>query len=81
MTPRRTVAGFSVPIHSSPWQPFFLMSESRELDMAGRIVKRGIEWSLPEVHRTLYEVINHFLKVCDSFSLYFVTGCVHGKFW
>ena len=50
--------------------------------MAGCIIKRKIEWSLPKVHRTLYEeVINHFLKVCDNLSLYFVTGCVHGEFW
>ena len=49
--------------------------------MTGCIIKRRIEWSLPEVHRTLYEeVINHFLKVCDSLSSYFVTGCVHGEF-
>ena len=40
--------------------------------MAGCIIKRRIEWTLPEVHRTLYEeVINHFLKVCDNFSSYF----------
>ena len=45
------------------------MSESRELYMAGCIITRRIEWSLPELHMTLYEeVINHFLKVRDSFS-------------
>ena len=53
------------------------------------IINRTIEWSLPEVRRTLYEkVIHHFLKVyytidrvsmiICSLSLYFVTGCVHG---
>ena len=35
---------------------------------------------LSEVHRTLYEeVINDFLKVCNSLSSYFVTGCVFGN--
>ena len=58
------------------------MSESHELYMAGCIINQGIEWSLPEVHRTLYEeVINHFLKVCDSLSSYFVTGCGYDEFW
>ena len=46
------------------------MFESRKLYMAGRIIKRRIEWSLPEVHKTLYkEVINHFLKVHVTVSL------------
>jgi len=50
--------------------------------MAGCIIKQRVEWSLPEVHRTLCEeVINDFLKVCDSLSSYFVTGCVHDEFW
>ena len=50
--------------------------------MAGCIIKWIIEWSLPEVHRILYiEVINNFLKVCNSLSSYFVTGCVHDEFW
>ena len=58
------------------------MSESRELHMAGCIIKRKVEWSSPEVHRTLCEeVINVFLKVCDSMSSYFVTGCFHEEFW
>ena len=82
MTPQRTVVVFSVAIHVSPRQPFLKMSESHELYMAGCIIKRRIEWSLPEVHRTFYEeVIDHFLKVCDSLSSYFATGCVHGEFW
>ena len=38
-----------------------LRSESHEFHMAGCIIKRRVEWSLPEVHRKIYkEVINHF---------------------
>ena len=82
MMPRRTVAVFPVAINTSPSQPFFSWSESHELHVAGCIIKWRIEWSLPEVYKTLYEeVINHFLKVCDSLSSYFATGCVQGKFW
>ena len=32
--------------------------------MAGCIIKQIIEWSLPEVYRTLYEEV--IFKVCDS---------------
>ena len=82
MTPRRTVTVFSVAIYALPRQPFFKMLESCEFYMVGCIIKQGIQWSLPEVHKTLFEeVIKHFLKVCDSLSLHLVTGCAHGEFW
>jgi len=69
--PRRIVAVFSVAIHASLWQPFFWKLESHELYMGWCIIKWRIEWSLPEIHRTLYEeVINRFLKVSNSLSLY-----------
>ena len=49
--------------------------------MAGCIIKCKIAWSSQEIHRTLYEeVINHFLKVNNSLSLYFVTSCVKVSF-
>ena len=84
MTPWKTVTVFSVAIHTSPRQPFLKMSKSCELYMAGCIIKRRIEWSLPEVHRTLYEEVINLTWICTEVTrilakhhtLYLFTKCV-----
>jgi len=46
------------------------------------LLNRELNKLLPEIHRTLYEeVINYFLKVCNSLSLYFVIASVYDKLW
>ena len=85
MTPQRIVAVYSVTIHASPRQPFFkglshescswldalLNGESNDFyqKFIGSVLRiSGKDNSLYE------EIINHFLKACNSLSSYFVTG-------
>jgi len=83
MMPRRKVAVFSVTYHTRiASAAIFLKTWVTWVVYGWMHYKERIEWSLPEVHRTLYEeVMNHFLKVCDSLSSYLVTSCVHYEFW